>query len=69
MWNNIWIEIGDIWVGEKCTIDYIVFTNDGLTAINNETGKAILAFRGTKATKLRDWRENHNYGTTQESGQ
>ena len=37
--------------------------NDGLTAINEKTGKATLAFRGTSPSNLRDWRENVDYVT------
>ena len=51
-------------LNDKYTIDYEFSTNDGLTAINNETNRATLAFRGTKPTNLIDWRENHNYATT-----
>ena len=46
------------------TIDYELSTDDGLTVINNKSGKASLVFRGTKPTNMNDWIENKNYAST-----
>ena len=46
------------------TIDYDLSTDDGLTVINNKSGKASLVFRGTKPTNMNDWIENKNYALT-----
>ena len=46
------------------TVDYDLSTGDGLTVINNESGKASLVFRGTKPSNMNDWIENKNYALT-----
>lgn len=46
-------------IANKYTIDYDVSTPDMLVAIKNDTGKAVVAFRGSE--NMQDWVQNAEY--------